>query len=204
MDMQIDSKRIRAEREKRAWSQEHLAEVAELALRTIQRVEASGAGSYETAKALAAVFEMDVAALRPADVPPPPRFKQRVRYWSVAVSVALAASLVFFARQAIAGQVMLDVGLSINGAELGKSQLITRPGKDAEILFKGKIRVMLQSRVNKDGSVAVAMRVYEFSREQFFLVSTPEVFVLDNNQAQVRLTSALGNVFRIAITPHKI
>ena len=61
MDMQIDASKVRAGRERRAWSQEQLAEVTGLSMRTIQRVETSGAASFETAKAIAAVYESDVA-----------------------------------------------------------------------------------------------------------------------------------------------
>ena len=64
MDMRVDPKRIRAERERRAWSQEHLATVSGLGLRTIQRIEKTGAASFESALALAAVFEVSVADLR--------------------------------------------------------------------------------------------------------------------------------------------
>jgi transcriptional regulator with XRE-family HTH domain len=64
MDMRVDPKRIRAERERRAWSQEHLATVTGLGLRTIQRIEKTGAASFESARALAAVFEVSVADLR--------------------------------------------------------------------------------------------------------------------------------------------
>ena len=64
MDMRIDSRKIRAERETRAWSQEHLATVSGLGLRTIQRIEKTGAASFESARALAAVFEVSVADLR--------------------------------------------------------------------------------------------------------------------------------------------
>jgi transcriptional regulator with XRE-family HTH domain len=64
MDMRVDPKRIRAERERRAWSQEHLATVSGLGLRTIQRIEKTGAASFESARALAAVFEVSVADLR--------------------------------------------------------------------------------------------------------------------------------------------
>jgi ribosome-binding protein aMBF1 (putative translation factor) len=48
MDMRLDSALIRQEREKRAWSQEHLAGVTGLALRTIQRIESTGSASYES------------------------------------------------------------------------------------------------------------------------------------------------------------
>ena len=61
MDMKIDAKRIRAEREKRAWSQDHLASVTGLGLRTIQRIESSGQASYESVSAIASVFKMDVS-----------------------------------------------------------------------------------------------------------------------------------------------
>ncbi len=68
MDMKLDSLVIRSEREKRAWSQEHLAGVSGLGLRTIQRIESTGSASYESAGALAAVFEVPVVALRGAEV----------------------------------------------------------------------------------------------------------------------------------------
>jgi len=67
MDMRIDSSYIKAQRARRAWSQEHLAEVSGLGLRTIQRIEKTGAASYESARSLAAVFEIDVAKLRVAE-----------------------------------------------------------------------------------------------------------------------------------------
>jgi transcriptional regulator with XRE-family HTH domain len=204
VDMQIDSKRIRAERGKRAWSQEHLAQVAGLAMRTIQRVETSGAGSLETAKALAAVFEIDVATLRAAAVTPQVTFTKRARYWSATASVVLAVLLVFVTRAAVAGQVLLDVGLNIDGTELGKNQLITAEGKDAEIRLDGQLRLVLLPTINEDGSVALAMQVYEFKGGTFVLMSRPKMFVADNNRAEVHLTSSGGSVIRIAVTPHKL
>jgi transcriptional regulator with XRE-family HTH domain len=56
--MKIDAKRIRKLREELAWSQEHLATVAGLSLRTIQRVEAEGLASLDTRMALAAAFKV--------------------------------------------------------------------------------------------------------------------------------------------------
>ena len=62
--MKLNAAVIRQQREKRAWSQEHLAGVTGLALRTIQRIESTGAASYESAGAIAAVFDLPVTALR--------------------------------------------------------------------------------------------------------------------------------------------
>src|ERR1700677_194581 len=73
MDMKLNSAVIRQEREKRAWSQEHLAGVTGLALRTIQRIESTGSASYDSAGAIAAVFDLPVTALREGQLEPADR-----------------------------------------------------------------------------------------------------------------------------------
>ena len=50
-------------REERHWSQEQLATLAGISLRTVQRVEAGHNASLETLKSLAAVFEIDISKL---------------------------------------------------------------------------------------------------------------------------------------------
>jgi transcriptional regulator with XRE-family HTH domain len=61
--MNVDAQMILALRSERAWSQEHLAEIAGLNLRTIQRIEKSGTASLQSTKALAAAFDLDVQDL---------------------------------------------------------------------------------------------------------------------------------------------
>ncbi|MEI7443675.1 MAG: 2TM domain-containing protein [Burkholderiales bacterium] len=62
----------------RGWSQEQLADLSGLSVRTIQRIERGGSASVESLKALAAVFEVDFQQLRqevdmsPAPLPPDP------------------------------------------------------------------------------------------------------------------------------------
>ena len=48
----------------RGWSQEQLAEVSGLSVRTVQRLERGQTGSLESLKALAAVFEIDLNRLQ--------------------------------------------------------------------------------------------------------------------------------------------
>ncbi len=48
----------------RGWSQERLAEVSGLSVRTVQRLERGQSGSVESLKALAAVFEIDFNRLK--------------------------------------------------------------------------------------------------------------------------------------------
>lgn len=54
---------VKALRLQRAWSQEQLAELASLSVRTIQRIENGEAPSLETLSALAAVFGVSVTEL---------------------------------------------------------------------------------------------------------------------------------------------
>jgi DNA-binding XRE family transcriptional regulator len=61
----LDPERVKNLRLERAWSQEHLAGLSGLSLRTIQRIEKRGKASMESKKALAAVFEVDLASLAP-------------------------------------------------------------------------------------------------------------------------------------------
>jgi transcriptional regulator with XRE-family HTH domain len=54
---------VRKLRLQRGWTQEDVARFAGLSVRSVQRVERGQQGSLETMKALAAVFETDVATL---------------------------------------------------------------------------------------------------------------------------------------------
>ena len=63
MDSKVKSARIRKLRSEKLWSQEQLATISGLGLRTIQRLESRGSASAETLKALAAVFEVPAESL---------------------------------------------------------------------------------------------------------------------------------------------
>ena len=54
----------------RGWSQEQLAEITGLSVRTIQRIERGQTPSAESLKAVAAVLEVDFGALREAHMTP--------------------------------------------------------------------------------------------------------------------------------------
>lgn len=68
MDIRMNAALIKKLRDERAWSQEHLASVAGVSLRTIQRVESEGRASVETRMALAAAFNIDVAQLATEEI----------------------------------------------------------------------------------------------------------------------------------------
>jgi transcriptional regulator with XRE-family HTH domain len=59
--------RVKDMRERKAWSQAHLADAAGLNIRTVQRIEAGEPCSYETMLSLAAALGVDVSQLEPQD-----------------------------------------------------------------------------------------------------------------------------------------
>lgn len=208
MDMQIDSRRIRTERERRAWSQEQLGAAAGLSLRTIQRVENSGVGSLETLKSLAAVFEIEVGELRVAEEPgaaasAPPGARPRWA-WARARYLAIASALVvvtggFFATNVLASQVHLQLVLSLNDRELGRHQLTTLPGRGGEIVYGGLIKIIVTPTVTSDGDILVSMRVDDIATTQYVRIGEPKVLARDGGEATLSLTSTRGDVLRIAL-----
>jgi DNA-binding XRE family transcriptional regulator len=85
---------VRALREKRSWTQAHLAEAAGLSLRTVQRLEAEHRGAPETLLALAAALDADVAALTegraPTPLPWPGPTPRRAALWGLGLALPCA------------------------------------------------------------------------------------------------------------------
>jgi transcriptional regulator with XRE-family HTH domain len=91
MDVQVDGELIRSEREKRAWSQEHLAGAAGIGVRTIQRIEATGVASYESVRAISAALELPLGTLRATQGAPPARFRSAGRWVGAALALTILA-----------------------------------------------------------------------------------------------------------------
>ena len=64
MQINPDGAKIKRWREERLWSQEHLADLADLGIRTVQRIENGEKASRESVMALATAFDVDVMALQ--------------------------------------------------------------------------------------------------------------------------------------------
>jgi transcriptional regulator with XRE-family HTH domain len=60
---------VRKLRLQRGWTQEQLAELTGLSVRSIQRLERGQSASLETVNSLAAVFEVDRTLFKPGDTP---------------------------------------------------------------------------------------------------------------------------------------
>jgi len=212
MDMRIDAKRIRAERERRAWSQEHLATVSGLGLRTIQRIEKTGAASFESARALAAVFEVDVAGLRiareeaqaPSARAAASRFRFRARPTLGGAAAALtAAGALFVASKGLADIVMLDVGVSMNDDQVEQSQLVTEANDHvAWRASDDRLRMVVVPTIHKDG-IMLATEIYVLEGGGYVLASSPKLLVENGKPAEIELTTKDGSLVHFSITPHQ-
>lgn len=217
MDMKVDSRRIRTEREKRAWSQEHLAEVSGLGLRTIQRIETTGAASYESVRALAAVLHVDVAALRVADdrgprASPPRRVVRWRRSLAGAVAVAAAAAGgLFIAGTGFAEQIVLDVGVSMNDTDNHVRQWSSRVLVDEGALVNDVndlalfdvFKLQFVPTVTDDGHVLIAFKIFVRNGSDYELVTSPSIITASGKEAEIRLTTEDGTSLSFVVTPQR-
>ncbi|WP_233998413.1 helix-turn-helix domain-containing protein [Pseudoalteromonas sp. T1lg48] len=67
MKMKVNVQVIKSLRDSRCYSQEQLAEMSGLSLRTVQRIEAKGVASLESIKSLAAALDIDCQQLLAMD-----------------------------------------------------------------------------------------------------------------------------------------
>jgi len=202
MDMQLNPNRIRTERERRAWSQEHLAEVAGVSLRTIQRVETTGTASFETARSIAAVLGIEVAELRVHSVSTAVAVPRRWRYVGLAASLLVAVGAFFFG-VAHAGEVVLDVGVTLNKEKLGQHQMVATEGKSAEIKLEGQVRVFVNPIVTADGNILLSMRIEEPAGSRWAQIGEPRIMVGNGVEGLVKVTSPKGDVFEISVRPNR-
>lgn len=226
MDMKVDSKLIRRLREQRAWSQEHLAEVTGLGLRTIQRIESTGAAAYESARSLAAVLEIDVARLRVADPPeaetpaaepaeagaagghPHRRFDLRpappwLRPAMVGAAVLAVGGALFLARNGFADPIQLDVGVSMDDQKWERRMVVdegTLVPNVNDVTLGDVLRFEIVPTIEK-GGVMLTMKLLVREGDKYVLVSSPRLLTENGKEAEVRFTTIDGKSFQLLVTP---
>ena len=63
MQLKINANKLKQLRESRCWSQQQLADMSGLSLKTVQRIEAKSVASQESVKCLGAVFDIAITEL---------------------------------------------------------------------------------------------------------------------------------------------
>lgn len=222
MDMKVDSSYVKAQREQRAWSQEHLAEVTGLGLRTIQRIEKAGTASYESARSLAAVFEVDVATLRddssPVDgarVEGGPRISVPLRpVLGVFAALVTGAALLVATRSFAADQVLMDLTVTLSAPIPGTTGVDTREVSTQLVVDDGalvpnvndlklwELRFTIVPTLLPDDVILVEMQIFEGQGEDEVLVNAPRFVIADGEQAKFE-TGDEARRFRFSITPRR-
>ena len=191
--MRIDAALIKRLRQQRAWSQEHLAEVAGLGLRTVQRVESDGRASFETLRALAAVLDSQAENLlvkEPALAAPLCRNSVWGKLLATLSGVILGSWAVLGTTWVSAGQVRLEYELAIGDGESGtrarvaQSNLTLEPGVESEIVIDGQVKIVLALEV-KDNAVLIRSRIFSYEEGDFVLMASPSILVANANKARI-------------------
>jgi len=201
MDMQLNKDQLRREREIRAWSQSHLAEVAGLSMRTVQRIEHSGSASLESAKAIAAAFDTQVEALLPiqAEAPGRSRVVKRISLFGAVLSSALLA-FSWWSR-AYAEQVMVDVAVSSGDKSLTNAHLLSEIGEPSEMKVDDLLKIKITSTKMK-GDIFLDAQVYFYNGKSFELHSNPKLLVANNQSAAISIAGLDGKAIHFIFTPH--
>ena len=215
MDMKVDSSYLKAQRGQRAWSQEHLAEVTGLGLRTIQRIETTGTASYESAKSLAAVFDVEVADLRDVHEPTGgPRISVPLRPLLGVVAALVTGGALFLVSNSFADQVLMDVGVRRTTTTPGSTAVETSEWFTQVVVNEGtlvpnvndmrlkELRFTIVPNLLPDGMILIEMQVFEQQGDSEVLVIAQRHVIADGQKAEVR-TGDEARSFRFSITPRR-
>jgi DNA-binding XRE family transcriptional regulator len=207
MEMKVDSSHIKGQRERRAWSQEHLAQVTGLGLRTIQRIEKTGTASYESARSLAAVFDVDVAELRVAEAAPvQPRISVPLRPFLGVVAALVTGGGLLLATTSFADQVLMDVSVAVNTEADTKAfatKVLVEDGElvtDVNELRLGDLRFAIVPRVQADGRILLEVGIFEQRGDEEIVLGQPRLLANNGETAEVGIGDGDGRTLRLSIT----
>jgi hypothetical protein len=110
----------------------------------------------------------------------------------------------FVMRDAHAGEVMLDVTMTVDQEKLGLKQLVATEDKSTEFRVEGKVRLLVSPHVTASGGILLSMRVEEPAGSRWVEVEEPRIMVENGNEGTVKVTSPKGRVIEIAIRPRRM
>ncbi|HSC68152.1 MAG TPA: helix-turn-helix transcriptional regulator [Cellvibrio sp.] len=186
MDMKINKEIVRRERELRAWTQSHLAEVADLSMRTVQRIERTGDVSMESASALAAAFNMELAVLMESPDVAVVSSPRRYTLWSALGLIGSTLVALGWWSSASAEQVMVSLSIEAAGQTYSDMKLLNEIGSDGEMQLDNQFRMLFNTE-RKGEYLLLNAKIYHFADNQYRLVSSPAMLIADLQPASLRL-----------------
>lgn len=210
--MQVDAQLIRNERLKRAWSQEQLAQVSGLGIRTVQRIETGGNASLETVKSLAAVLELPVEAIL-VEAPSqsaviiasrPARFRL-FRPWPAFAAGCIVALVtlgsLFNIQGALAERVAMDFDVTLDDEKLSIDPISTADGSAIALEIRESFRIRLLPTITEGGFVLVNIEIYDITGGEPRLIARPALTISDGSPAMIKSGSEQGSILEILLTP---
>ena len=204
MDLQIDVERIKSERKARAWSQEHLAHVACLGRRTIQRVEKTGAGSYETAQAIASALELNVTELTHTETVQIDSIRKQnalLRKISVTLSSLVVLMLFALTRSVTADQIKLDIEAIVDDDNQTEASITNEAGLGNKIQLADNFQITVTPSITDQGDIQLELQLLRLDGEDFKQVGTPVIRTPDGETALIKSSSDNGQSLTLEITP---
>ena len=173
MKVKINSEFIKSNRLNRAWSQEQLAHLAGLSLRTIHRVETNGTASLESIKAIASVLEVPLEQIMQCIKAEEKSVNSRLLRNGVIASLGalLFATLsIFVGNTALAEQVMLDVNVSVNDEILGEfGNILVVESKEEVFLFEEVVKILLVTTITENDGLVDFFNLKKVTQSRTFL-----------------------------------
>ncbi|PCJ27465.1 MAG: hypothetical protein COA96_02910 [SAR86 cluster bacterium] len=207
MDLRINAEKIRTLRKDRAWSQEHLAHVAGLGRRTVQRIEKTGFASYESAQAIAAVLDLAVSDFALHDELPVQSSKVKhvlLRRISLALSSIVALLLFLMGQSITADQIQLDIEATSGEENETRASVTSEEGEEVQVQITGDHRITITPTIAGNGDVRLEVILMRLQGEEYIRVGRPILQTPDGEAALIKSATGDGQFLTLEITPRII
>lgn len=194
MEMQVNIELIKRERAKRAWSKTQLADVSGLSLRTIQRIEKTGAASLESVMSIASVLELDVSDLQKKQHFTLKSLNTKLSVMLSAISMVITS---FFVMTATAQPVMFDLTLKSHGKILAEFQILNKENAESEMLMSNNLKILLTSSIEDQDNVRISTKIFDISSGREVLIASPIMMTKQQEKAEIHVGD-----FELSLTPH--
>jgi len=200
IQMKINSSMIIELRRQRAWSQQQLADIACISLRTIQRIESSKKASQESIKAIAAAFDITVNHLLEPDTSSKQSRKLKLA-GGILLAFSFAASL-FIMTNVNAESLMIKLQVTSDD-KTTNVQLVHDSGQKGKVIIDDEFKLEITPTIIHDNKVSIKTRIFETNESgDFELISSPTVITDNRTKATIRLDTPKQAHYTIILTPH--
>ena len=199
MEVKVSAQIIRSERHRRAWSQQHLADVAGLGIRTIQRVEQSGKASYETVSALAACFELPAEKLMQTR-PGAPRTVTRRSAVAGMFGAFLAGAATMSIQSVLANEFVLKLDAAY-GDTAKQAQAQLAPGEMFRLTLGDTHELTVVPTLTDEGYIKLSFQLIDTSNPESRVVSNPVLLAMDGQPTSITVGGSDAPDLELNITP---